>query len=227
MRSSTSPCAVQAVARLAQFTSEDAPGAGALPGAGRAADLFADSDPGDDEAGLAGEPDVAVVSYARRMAEPATPSQAEGGDAAGEGGEESCAAGGAAGAGPQLGAAGVAGGQAAASGFAEVGRVACAPHRLLAAQAAGARVLLGLIDDVDCAVVEARLGAPPAAGVPPAADAAPAVAEHVASVPALAYVAAGAPPDPVTDLHARQRCEWRPPAGARRSGAPQEACDRG
>jgi len=161
------------------------------------------------------------------MAEPATPSQAEDGGAAGGEGDERGAAGGAAGGGPQPDAAGAAGARVAAAGFAEVGRVACAPHRLLAAQAAGARMLLGLIDDVDCAVVEARLGSPPAAGAPAAAEAGQAVAEHIASVPALAYVAAGAPPDPVQGLCVQQRCEWRRPAEDRRSGAPQKACGGG
>ena len=189
----------QAVARLAQFTSEGAPGGAAPADAGRGADLFADHDPGDAEASLAGEPDVSIATFARRVVPPGTPSQAEaGGNTLTGQGSESSRAGGAAGAlgGLAAGAAGAEGpeqGLGQALDITEVARTACAPHRLLAARGGSARALLGLIDDVDAAVVEVRLGDPQGGGR--AAEGAPAAAEHVASVPALAYVVEGTQPD--------------------------------
>ena len=189
----------QAVARMAQFTSEGAPGGAAPADAGRGADLFADHDPGDDEASLAGEPDVSIVTFARRLVPPATPGQAEagGGTLIGQGLGFSRAGGAATGA-PGGSAAGAAGAEGPEQGpgqeldFTEVARTACAPHRLLAARSGGARVVLGVIDDVDAAVVDVRLGA--RRGGARAAEGAPAAAEHVASVPALAYVVEGAQP---------------------------------
>lgn len=187
----------QAVARLAQFTAEGPPGGAAPADAGRGADLFADHDPGDAETSLAGEPDVSIATFARRLVPPGTPSQAEAGGSTlmGQNLGVSRAGGAAAGA-PGSSAAGAAGAEGPEQGpgqeldFTEVARTACAPHRLLAAQSGGSRALLGLIDDVDAAVVEVRLGGPQ--GGARAAEGAPAAAEHVASVPALAYVVEGA-----------------------------------
>ena len=130
---------------------------------------------------------------------PGTPSQAEAGGSTltGQGLRGSGADGAAAGA-PTGAAAGAAGAEGSEQGpgqeldFTEVARTACAPHRLMAARSAGARALLGVIDDVDAAVVEVRLGGP--RGVAGAAEGAPAAAEHIASVPALAYVVEGAQP---------------------------------
>ena len=59
--------------------------------------------------------------------------------------------------------------------------VACHPYKLLACSCQGRSALLGLVDDVDCAVVEAS--APNAAS--------PATLNHLSSIPALAYVAEG------------------------------------
>ncbi|KAK9828425.1 hypothetical protein WJX81_006769 [Elliptochloris bilobata] len=115
----------QAVARLAQFTSEGPPGGAAPMDAGRAADLFADHDPGDAEASLASEPDVSVMTFAR----------------------------------------------------------------LLAAHRTSAHALLGVVDDMDAVVVELRLEG--SGGMGGAPNYAPALVQHVASVPALAYVAEG------------------------------------
>ena len=185
------------MARLAQFTSEGPPGGAAPMDAGRGADLFADHDPGDAEASLAGEPDVSIVTFARRLAPPATPSQAEAGGGAlmEQGGSR---ADGAATKAPGCSAASAHGAEGVEQGlgqeldFTEVARTACAPYRLLAAQTGSSRALLGVIDDVDAAVVVVRLGGPP--GGTSAAEGAPASAEHVASVPALAYVVEGAQP---------------------------------
>lgn len=192
-------CNAQAVARLAQFTSEGPPSGEAPVDAGRGADLFADHDPGDAEASLAGEPDVSIVTFLRRLVPPATPSQAEaGGSTLMVQASGSSRADGAAAEAPGSSAAGVAGAEGPEQGpgqeldFTEVARTACAPYRLLAAQSDGSRALLGVIDDVDAAVVEVRLGVP--RGGASAAEGAPAVAEHIASVPALAYVVEGAQP---------------------------------
>ena len=92
--------------------------------------------------------------------------------------------------------------------------MACGAHRVLSVRRGGAgAVLLGLSDDVDCAVVElgvAREGSdashaaakqpetassvpeqPPAEAESPQQDIPHICAIHVASIPALAYVAAG------------------------------------
>ena len=75
-------------------------------------------------------------------------------------------------------------------------RLLCQPHRVLGCQRAGrARLLLGLTDDVDCAVLEISVTLPASELDVPSASmvgALPGYAvRHVASVPALAYVAAG------------------------------------
>ena len=59
--------------------------------------------------------------------------------------------------------------------------VACHPYKLLACSRAGQGALLGLVDDVDCAVVEAT--APDGLS--------PACLRHLSSIPALSYVAEG------------------------------------
>ncbi|PNW85571.1 hypothetical protein CHLRE_03g193050v5 [Chlamydomonas reinhardtii] len=80
-------------------------------------------------------------------------------------------------------------------------RLSCHAHRLLtadgplrapAAATAAARpaLLLGVTDDVDCAVVRLDVGAQGAGGDAGASDPAPQVT-HAVSIPALAYVAAG------------------------------------
>lgn len=69
-----------------------------------------------------------------------------------------------------------------AAAFTEVERMACGAHRLLGTSSSGSSgsVLLGLTDDVDAAVVRAGISIDGRIA-----------AEHVATVPALAYVAAG------------------------------------
>ncbi|KAK9845069.1 hypothetical protein WJX74_010199 [Apatococcus lobatus] len=59
--------------------------------------------------------------------------------------------------------------------------VACHPYKLLACSCRGGKRLLGLVDDVDCALVEAS--APDASY--------PATLKHLSSIPALTYVAEG------------------------------------
>lgn len=59
--------------------------------------------------------------------------------------------------------------------------VTCHPYKLLACSCQGRSALLGLVDDVDCAVVEAS--APDASS--------PATLKHLSSIPAFAYVAEG------------------------------------
>lgn len=63
--------------RLAQFTSEGPPAGAAPLDSGRNANIFADNDPGDDEASLASEPDITILTFERRLVAPATPSQGE------------------------------------------------------------------------------------------------------------------------------------------------------
>ena len=62
--------------------------------------------------------------------------------------------------------------------------VPCHPHRLLTSRCCDHSALLGLVDDVDCAVVEAK--APDASS--------PASLRHLTSIPALTYVAEGEDP---------------------------------
>ena len=84
------------------------------------------------------------------------------------------------------GSAGPSGSATASAALAELDRIACGPHRLLGVGGGGAAdgardcLLLGLTDDVDAAVVRVSIGAEDTIA-----------AQHVASVPALAYVAAG------------------------------------
>lgn len=59
--------------------------------------------------------------------------------------------------------------------------VPCHPYKLLACSCRGRSALLGLVDDVDCAVVEASA----------ADDSCPATLKHLSSIPALTYVAEG------------------------------------
>ncbi len=68
--------------------------------------------------------------------------------------------------------------------YADVSRpveVRCHPHKLLASRSCQHSALLGLVDDVDCAVVEAE--AP--------GGSSPANLSHLSSIPALTYVAEG------------------------------------
>ena len=158
------PCTVQAVVRLAQFTSEGPPAGAAPLDSGRNADIFADNDPGDDEASLASEPDITIITLELCLVAPATPSQGEVQDTSTLGYNPSSVAAAVPSAQAQPGSGAASGepglgsgsGSGSGSGFTEVARLACAPHRLLAARCGGARALLGLIDDVDVAVVEVR-----------------------------------------------------------------------
>ncbi|GAB4820252.1 hypothetical protein N2152v2_007298 [Parachlorella kessleri] len=71
-----------------------------------------------------------------------------------------------------------------------VEQIPCLPHKVLSCQLQQDRLLLGLTDDVDCAVVEVACMAG-AAGSQDGLSTCGFKVQHATSVPALAYVAAG------------------------------------
>ncbi|BDA47422.1 hypothetical protein COCOBI_10-2700 [Coccomyxa sp. Obi] len=164
-----SPRTLRAAAeRLAQYTSEaEEPAAGAHD---HFADLYSEATPADEATTL--EADCVVRSYTCRPAariEPATPSKEDlQMDAAAAGASVPSAQQEALNAQPHL-----------------LKEVSCSPYKLLTSQADGIErhaALLGLIDDVDCAVVSVSLHN---------SESQEAVVEHLTSIPALAYVATG------------------------------------
>ncbi|CAL8472135.1 g11677 [Coccomyxa elongata] len=164
-----SPRTLRAAAeRLAQYTSEaEEPSAGAHD---HFADLYSEASPADEATTL--EADCMVRSYTCRPAariEPATPSKEDSQmDAATAGESVPSAQQEALNAQPHL-----------------LKEVSCSPYKLLTSQADGIErhaALLGLIDDVDCAVVSVSWHRN---------ESQEAVVEHLTSIPALAYVATG------------------------------------